>query len=503
MHIKFHGNQMFDYLQVFGKEAGEIDSIVFDSRKSQDGSVFFCMKGFNENGETFIEEAISKGTTVVVSENGKRMKDLSKQYPNLTFIEVWNTRTAAAQFSAAFYENSYRSLFLMGVTGTNGKTTVASYIRSIFNALGKPTGMIGTNGIWSSKEKLPFRGSTPTTPEAPDLHRIFSEYVKQGEEAAVMEVSSIALDQKRVEGLQFNVAVHTNLSPEHMEYHKTFENYREAKLELFKQTDKAVVNVDDVLGTEILSVCPGKVLTYSLDRETAADIHAYALTPSDTGTSAVIEMDGKAHNVFLPVFGEYNAANVLAAICTALHAGYSLSRVLEAAEKIEPVEGRFQIVWGKQKQKIIIDYAHTPTAMDQLLKEAKKQNNGRRIILMLMGIGIRDFSKMPRMAETAEGRADHIVVSVDHPGDHEPQVIIEKVLSGFKHPDDPSIHTAPNRKEAVRKALSLSEEEDIVLLTSGCINGGQIVKGKSIPHSDERVIEEYFAENGCDQQQSI
>lgn len=502
MYIHFPGNKMFDYIEVYGREAGEVTSIVFDSRKSQKGAAFFCMKGLNQDGEAFIDEALHKGSTGIVSQNGKRMKELSLSYPDLTFIEVLNTRTAAAQFSAAFYHNSSRDLFLTGVTGTNGKTTVASYIRSILNALGMPAGMIGTNGIWSSREKLSFRGSTPTTPEAPDLHRIFSEYAAHGEKAAVMEVSSIALDQKRVEGIQFDVAVHTNLSPEHMEYHKTFENYREAKLKLFKQADKAVVNADDVLGAEILSVFPGRVLTYSLNRDVEADIHAYAITPSETGTSAVIEMNGQAQHVFLPLFGEYNIANILAAVCTALHGGFSLSHVLEAAEKIEPVEGRFQVVWGKEKQKIIIDYAHTPTALDQLLKEVKKQK-GRRVILMLMGIGIRDFSKMPRMAATAEGRADQIVVSVDHPGDHEPQLVIDQVLSGFRNPEDPSISTALNREEAVRKALSLSSEGDIVLLTSGCINGAQIVKGQSIPHSDEKVIEEYFEQNGCGQQRSI
>lgn len=307
-----------------------------------------------------------------------------------------------------------------------------------------------------------------------------------------MEVSSVATEQKRVEGIEFDIAIHTNLSPEHLEFHGTFDNYRKAKLRLFQQAKKAVVNIDDDgMAKEILDMHSGEVLTYSLDKRSDADVKASNLKTIGHETFFELMVKGKSYIVRAPIIGDYNVANVLAAICTALHSGHSVHQILLALTSLEGPEGRFELLTEYGNRKIILDYAHTPTALQNLLKEVKKLKY-KRLIVLITGIGIRDKGKMPLMAETVEGQADDIVVSVDHPGYDDPDDIISRVLSGFSNPAADNIYTERTRAEGVLSALSLSDEEDLILLTSGCINGAQLIKGKEVPHSDKDIIKNYF-----------
>ncbi|MGD7045012.1 UDP-N-acetylmuramoyl-L-alanyl-D-glutamate--2,6-diaminopimelate ligase [Jeotgalibacillus proteolyticus] len=481
-------------LRQYGTLEGPITSIAFDSRAIINGSAFFCIKGENADGHDYIVEAIENGAILIAGTDAGQFEVLSKEYPGCTFILVQDVRYAMAHFSIFFYNHVHESLQTIGVTGTNGKTTVATFVRSLLNQLDVPAGSIGTNGICSSKGQITFKKSTPTTPEAPDLHHIFQLLSEEQDQAAVMEVSSIAVDQKRVEGIHFDIAIHTNLSSEHLEYHKTFEHYKEAKMKLFKQASRSIINYDDEgMGRDLINEAQGEVLTYSLKTTSGADLIADKIHVTEEGTSFELVYQNRSYIVHSPVFGDYNVANLLTAIGVGIFNGFNIETMLPALARIENPAGRFQVIDQYGERKIILDYAHTPVALENLIEEAKKLDH-RKLIVMIAGIGIRDFNKMPLMAKTIEGKADKIVVTVDHPGFYDPKKIVNQVMTGFSDQTASNIYTSLTREEGVITSLELSGNDDIVILTSGCINGAQIVKGKEIPHSDEEIIQDYFSE---------
>ncbi|QHJ69359.1 UDP-N-acetylmuramoyl-L-alanyl-D-glutamate--2,6-diaminopimelate ligase [Planococcus halotolerans] len=492
MNIQFTEIPHLTSLSLNGPKVQEITSIVYNSVETKQGSAFFCVTGENTDGHLYIEEAIDKGACAIIGTDKDMLNQHFNLFPQVTFLQVENSKVAMAHISNYFYGNSQDRLIKVGVTGTNGKTTTATFVYSLFNLLEMPCGFLGTTGIWSSTGKLAYKKSTPTTPISSDIHNIFSQLSAQGDVSAAMEVSSIALDQKRVEGIIFDVAIHTNISEEHMEYHKTFTHYLQSKLELFRQAKSAVINLDDAgMSQEILEIAQYPCLTYSADPDSGADLIWGDCRTLDEGLAFNLIYGGIARRVQVPIFGEYNAGNLTAAIAAALLAGKSIEEILAVLPELPQVEGRFQVLAGPEGRKIILDYAHTPVAIELVLNEAKKLPH-RRLIAMIAGIGIRDFSKMPKMAKAAEGRADTIIVTVDHPGYNDPNDVVDAVVKGFTVPYKQEVLTAPLRKDAVIEALKASGPEDIILLSSGCINGAQIIKGEYIPHSDEEIIEEFF-----------
>lgn len=478
--------------QLVGPTSQRVLHLAYHSKHVKNSSLFFSMKGENADGYQFIEEAIQKGAVGVFGSVHRCFQQLHDKYPHCTFIVVDDVRKTMANISKFYFQQADEKLKTIGVTGTNGKTTVAAYVRSLLTLLRLPTGSIGTTGIWSSHKKLTYQKSTPTTPESIDLHQIFHDLETFGDEAAVMEVSSIAIDQKRVEGILFDVAIHTNFSEEHLEYHKTMEHYKNCKMKLFEQAKTAVINVDDdLMGKDLLQLFKNPMVTYSLNKNSNATLRADSISVEEKGTTFELHYKDNIYPVTVPVFGEYNIANVLSAIGTALLLNFHIEDILNVLPQLASPEGRFQVIEGPQNQKIILDYAHTPVALTRLLQEVKKLTYNR-LIVMIAGIGIRDFNKMPKMASIIEGQADEVVVTVDHPGFHNPNDIIDQVFTGFAHPNASNLHRAPTRREGVLKSLELGGANDVILLTSGCINGSQIVKGEYIPHSDEAIIEPYY-----------
>ncbi|TLS37025.1 UDP-N-acetylmuramoyl-L-alanyl-D-glutamate--2,6-diaminopimelate ligase [Pseudalkalibacillus caeni] len=477
---------------IYGPKSQHVSHLCFHSKRAKESSVFFSMKGKEKDGHHYIEEAIERGAVAVFGSNPDNIIPFAEKYPACTFLLVDDVRRAMACFSKFYYQNSDEKIRTIGVTGTNGKTTVAAYVKSLLTLLGLPTGSIGTTGIESSRKKLVYKKSTPTTPESLDLHHIFNDFYKLEDGAAVMEVSSIAIDQQRVDGIRFDTAIHTNISEEHLEYHGTFEHYLECKLKLFDQAETAVINLDDsVMGEELNRTFKGSKVTYSLSPDSPADIKAGNIETTASGTAFDLYVGGAVLKVTVPVFGDYNVANILSAIGTAMLQGYKIEEIVSALPEVKGPEGRFEIIEGPDRQRVILDYAHTPVALAKLVKEVKKLEYDR-LIVMIAGIGIRDFNKMPKMAETIEGKADEIVVTVDHPGYNEPVEIIDQVMTGFDTPEAPNIHTTLTRKEGILQSLKLGGPTDIILLTSGCINGAQLVKGEEVPHSDREIIENFF-----------
>ncbi|TWT04236.1 UDP-N-acetylmuramoyl-L-alanyl-D-glutamate--2,6-diaminopimelate ligase [Planococcus sp. CPCC 101016] len=498
MEILLTSIPSFPVIKQFGPEKSEVSSIEYNSTRAVKGCAFFCVPGDNTDGHLYISEAIANGATTIVGSNETIMTEYAAQHPTLSFALVVNVRAALAYMSDFFYRSPQKKLIKVGVTGTNGKTTTATYVYNLFNLLGVSCGFIGTTGILGANGKIPFYKSTPTTPISSDIHKIFEKFVTEGDRAVSMEVSSIALDQKRVEGICFDVAIHTNISEEHLEYHKTFEHYLQSKLLLFKQAKATVVNIDDEgMAEEILEVISYPHLTYSSQLNSGADLIWTACESSDTGLKFDLCYQEKRWPVHVPLYGEYNAANLTAAIGAALLSGIELEAILAVLPKMSQVEGRFQVIHGPENRKVILDYAHTPVALSAVLHEVKKLSH-KRLIALIAGIGIRDFSKMPKMARAAEGKADVLVVTVDHPGDNEPGTVIDAVLKGFTVPYKQQVVTAPSRREAVLAALQESGPDDLILLSSGSINGAQIVKGEYVPHSDEAIIEEFFSSKAGD-----
>jgi UDP-N-acetylmuramoyl-L-alanyl-D-glutamate--2,6-diaminopimelate ligase len=477
---------------LFGPESQEISSIAYNSADVISGSAFFCIVGENTDGHLFIAEAIEKGALAIIGSELLQLKDYADKHREVTFIAVKDPRQALAAVSIHFSEKAQDRLVKVGITGTNGKTTTATYVYNLFNLLGVSCGFLGTTGIYNSAGKLPYKKSTPTTPMSSDIHQIFSQLAAFGDRAAAMEVSSIALDQKRVEGILFDVAVHTNISEEHLEYHQTFEHYLACKLRLFRQAKTAVINLDDSgMAKEILEIAAYPVLTYSRKPHSGADLIWTNICIGESGMQFDLQYGGRTYRVEVPLYGEYNAGNLTAAIGAALLSGVTVEQILSVLPRMPQVEGRFQLIAGPEGRKIILDYAHTPVALDLVMTEVKKLPHNR-LIALIAGIGIRDFSKMPKMAKAAEGKADVIVVTVDHPGFNDPDVVVNEVLKGFAVPYKQQVLTASTRRAAVISALQESRPNDIILLSSGCINGAQNIRGEFVPHSDEEIIADFF-----------
>ncbi|WP_241536068.1 Mur ligase family protein [Indiicoccus explosivorum] len=492
MNIQFDSGSPIKPIVLQGPDRQNIVSAVYNSADAVPGAAFFCIHGEKTDGHLYIQEALDHGAKAVIGSDESAMDAFAPRYPEVTFALVEDVREAMAQAAIMLSGGAQERLLKVGVTGTNGKTTVASYIRNLLNLTGIPCGFIGTNGVWTSGSKMTFRKTTPTTPLSADLHRIFSMLDEQGNKAVSMEVTSIAIDQRRVAGIEFDVAVHTNLSEEHLEYHGTIDHYRNAKLELFRQAKAAVVNLDDEgMAGEILAEAACPILTVSQQPSSGADLVWTNCEGEEDGMAFDLIWQGIRHSVTMPLFAEYNVGNMALAIGALLQAGIPFSRIKPVLPDVDQVEGRFQRIEGPDGRKIIIDYAHTPIALDKVLEAANKLPHNR-LIALIAGIGIRDFGKMPKMAKAAEGKADMLVVTVDHPGDHDPSAVVEEVMKGFTFPYKQEVRKAMTRREAVETALRESGPNDLILLTSGCINGAQIVKGEYVPHSDEEIIEEFF-----------
>lgn len=492
MNIQFDRIPKLSIAERFGPAAQEISSIVYNSNDVNGHAAFFCVAGENTDGHLYIPEAIERGASAIIGSDSRLLAKYAEQHAGISFVSVRDVRQALALASIFFFGGAQDRLVKVGVTGTNGKTTTATYVYNLFNLLNIRCGFIGTTGVFNSAGKFPYKKSTPTTPISSDIHQIFSQLVTNGEGAVSMEVSSIALDQKRVEGIIFDVAIHTNISEEHLEYHKTFDHYLNSKLRLFNQAKSAVVNLDDDgMAEQILAVADYQALSYSRSADTGADLVWENLDSNSSGMKFDLRYDGRVFKVEVPLFGEYNAGNLTAAIGAALLSGASMEQILSVLPRMPQVEGRFQLIAGPEGRKIILDYAHTPVALDLVMREVGKLPH-KRLIALIAGIGIRDFAKMPKMAKAAEGKADVIIVTVDHPDFHDPNEVVNEVLKGFTVPYKQQVLTAETRKEAVMAALKESGPDDIVLLSSGCINGAQIVRGEFVPHSDEEIIEGYF-----------
>lgn len=459
----------------------DIAGITYDSRKVEEGYLFVAITGFKSDGHQFIANAVENGAKAIIVE-----KDAEAS--GVAVIKVEDSRKALAQLSAKFYGYPSKELTVVGVTGTNGKTTTTYLIESMLKELGIKTGLIGTikTKIGDKEED-----ASRTTPESVDLQRIFAEMLEDGVTHAVMEVSSHALELDRVLGVDFDRQVFTNLSQDHLDFHESFEDYLAAKIKLFKMNDKpSIINVDDVRSEAIIKEARGEVISYSINSE--ADLKAEEIEVNKKGVSYTLKTNQEKLAIKLNLTGRFNVYNSLAAIGTVYSLGFSLAEIKKGLEKIEGVPGRFQIINEGQDFGVIVDYAHTPDGMENVLNTASEFTKGRKIVVFGCG-GDRDRTKRPIMGRIGVTLGDFAIVTSDNPRSEEPMAIIEDIKAGIEEEgkvEGEEYIIIEDRATAIKEAIKLAKSEDIVIIVGKGHETYQILKDKTIDFDDREIARE-------------
>src|SRR5215471_16628748 len=416
-------------LQVIGPVDRPVENIAYDSRRVQRRTMFVALRGEKADGHQFIGHAIDKGASVIVAEG--EQKD-----PRVTCLLVENTRTALADFSAAFYGHPSRKLKLAAVTGTNGKTTTTFLIKHICEIAGWRCGLIGTVRYEIGERILP---AIRTTPESLDLQELLAQITNAGCRAAAMEVSSHALAQDRVRGLEWNVAVFTNLTQDHLDFHRTMESYFDSKAKLFIQLGRqekkrepvAIVNIDDPYGERLLGKIEMGVAIVTYGMGVKADFRASNYRVEFSGTSYQLDARGKSYLVRVPLIGSFNVANSVAALAAANALGVNLRDAVLSLGKSPQVPGRLELVRAKRQFQVFIDYAHTPDALRNVLKTLRELEPHRLIVVFGCG-GNRDRQKRPLMGEMTDRHADYAIITSDNPRNEDPGAIVDETEKGFR-----------------------------------------------------------------------
>lgn len=473
-------------LKTIGNLNTEISGICYDTRRIRKGDLFFCFKGVNVDGHDFAEEAIEHGAAGLVTE---KELEINSNFQ----VVVENSRQVMALSASRFFDFPSKKLKVIGVTGTNGKTTTVFMIENILRNAGRKTGLIGTVEYRILKNSIPV---THTTPESLELQELFYFMVESAVEDVVMEVSSHAIDQRRIAGTEFDILVFTNLSQDHLDYHGTLENYKKAKSSLFFENRKIpwVINVDDEAGKEIVSTgreMEVDVITYSLEGD--ATVTGEILNMSIKGTELlIIRPDGEV-SVNLPLIGHFNAYNALASASVAFLAGVNAEETAYGLSTVKQVPGRFEVIDAGQDFLTVVDYAHTPDSLRKVLESAKSllNKNGRLITVFGCG-GDRDREKRPKMGFIAANNSDLVIMTSDNPRSEEPEKIIKEIEAGIPISDIHKVKVEVDRKTAIGKAIELASSGDIVLVAGKGHETYQIFKDKTIHFDDREEIRNYL-----------
>ena len=466
----------------------EISGISYNSKTTKKGDIFICMVGEHTDGHEYAQMAIDNGAAALLVEH----KVEGVKVPQ---VQVDSTRHKIADIADRFYSSPSKGLNLIGITGTNGKTTVTHLIQKIFEENGQKCALIGTLGYKLSSNGE-YRDAKHTTPQAPELQATL-RMIKDVEKIdnVVMEVSSHALEQNRVGGCRFNGAVLTNLTQDHLDYHITMENYFKAKAILFEgltDGEFAVINIDDEYGNRFLGVVPEGVRKFTYGVKKEADVMAKDINFSLNGAEFKLVYGGKAYSVNLHMNGMFSVYNVLAALTAALAMGIDINISLKALQNVHGVAGRFEIV--NKKPLVIVDYAHTPDGLENVLKAAREitPTDGNLICMFGCG-GDRDATKRPKMGAIAQKLADKIVITSDNPRSEDPQQIITDIIAGLKSVDPDIVTVEPDRGEAIALLKTIANNNDVVLLAGKGHEDYQILKDKTIHFDDREQARKVFA----------
>ncbi|WP_075841519.1 UDP-N-acetylmuramoyl-L-alanyl-D-glutamate--2,6-diaminopimelate ligase [Clostridium perfringens] len=466
-----------DYEVIKGNEESKVQNIRYDNRKIEQGDAFVCVKGFKVDGHSFIGDAIKKGANVLIVQ-----EDVSVQ-EDITIIKVRDTRKALSIMSSNYFGNPKDKLKIIGITGTNGKTTSAFIIKSILEKAGFMTGLIGTIANYIGNKKV---DAVRTTPESYELHELFKNMVDAGVEYCVMEVSSHSLELDRVYGIQFEEGIFTNLTRDHLDFHKTFENYYNAKFKLFERSNHSIINLDDPYGANIVKDIEErgvktKVSTFSIEKE--SDFKAFEIKSHSNGSEFKVNLE-KVEEFYINIPGEYNIYNSLGCIICAHNLNIPMDKIKEGLSDVV-IPGRCELV-AKEKNlpySIIIDYAHTPDGLENVLTTVKAFTKNRMISVFGCG-GDRDKVKRPQMGKIGCELSDIVIITSDNPRSEEPMDIINDIVKPLNY-DNFVIEV--NRKEAIRKAMNMALEGDVIVIAGKGHETYQILKDETI-HFDEREV---------------
>ncbi len=467
-------------ISVSGRTDVDVTAICFDSRKVEKGSMFIAVRGVSSDGHAFISEVIQKGAAAIVCEELPEIE----AHADCTIIQVKDSSEALGMIASNFYDSPSSKLKLVGVTGTNGKTTTVTLLYRLFKKLGYKTGLLSTVENIIEDTVIP---STHTTPDAISLNKLLADMVKTGCTHCFMEVSSHAAVQRRIAGLQFAGGLFSNITHDHLDYHKTFDEYIKAKKLFFDGLPNdsfALINSDDKRGRVMIQNTRAKTYTYSL--LALADFKGKLISTTMQG----LEMDVDGIQAWFRLIGNFNAYNLLAVYATAVLLGEDKEEVLMQLSTIEAANGRFEQQISATRITVIVDYAHTPDALKNVLETITELKGAHKIITVVGCGGNRDAAKRPVMADIACQFSDHVVLTSDNPRNEEPQDILAEMEKGVRIVDKKKVLSVLDRKEAIKVACTLASTGDIILVAGKGHETYQEIKGIKYPFDDRLIIKE-------------
>lgn len=471
-------------LEIVGEKDIDILDLAFDSRKVNDGSLFFAVRGTQVDGHEYIEKAVAQGAKAIVCE-----KMPKKKADNVTYIQVDNSAYVLGVSASNFFDNPSRKLKLVGVTGTNGKTTIATLLYRLFTDAGYSCGLLSTIENIVSHEVIP---STHTTPDPLELNALLQKMVECGCEYAFMEVSSHSVDQDRIAGLHFAGGIFTNLTHDHLDYHKTMANYRNAKKKFFDNlpdTAFALTNLDDKNGAVMLQNTRAKKLSYALKHD--ADFKGIVLESHFDGM--LLKVNGT--EVFSQLVGGFNASNLLAIYGAAIALGFNKDELLVEISKLHGANGRFDMVYSDNGIIGIVDYAHTPDALENVLTTINDVRKHKETLFTVVGCGgNRDTTKRPEMAAVAVKLSDRVILTSDNPRNEDPDEIIRQMQAGIAAEDSSKVLSITNRHEAIRVAVAMAKKGDIILVAGKGHENYQEINGIKNHFDDKEELSKAFKE---------
>lgn len=477
--------QGMETVSIDGNTGVEITNLGYDSRKAGKGTLFFCLQGPHADGHDYAARAEEAGAAAIVME---------REIPALTGravrILVKDVREALSHIAARFYDYPSRDMEIVGITGTNGKTSTTYLTKAVLEAWGKKVGLIGTITNLIGDVKIPGHN---TTPEADELQKLFRDMAELDVTHVVMEVSSHSLALKRVDDCRFAVGVFTNLTQDHLDFHGTMEAYREAKARLFAMSDNAVINIDDAAGRYFAERATGRVITYGIVEE--ADVLADEVFIDATGaTFTMLFPDDTALPIRLRTPGRFSVYNALAAGAACYALGAPPDVIQAGLNGVEPIHGRFEVIPTDTDYTVILDYAHTPDGLENILKTARAFVMGRLMLLFGCG-GDRDQDKRPKMGRIGGEYADFCIVTSDNPRSEEPSAIIDQILTGLT-PTGCSHRVIENRKDAIRYALAHAQKDDVLILAGKGHETYQELKDETIHFDEKEIVAAILREEG-------
>lgn len=460
----------------------EITGVNIDSRKIKDGHLFVAIKGTQVDGHQFIGKAIELGAKAILCEDMPQDKN-----DGICYIQVASTEDAVGKVATLFFGDPTKHLKLVGVTGTNGKTTIATLLYNMFRKFGYKVGLVSTVCNFIDDKAVP---ADHTTPDPIELNELLSEMVKAGCEYAFMECSSHAIHQKRIGGLRFTGGIFTNLTRDHLDYHKTFENYRNAKKAFFDGLPKtafAITNADDRNGMVMVQNTKATIKTYSTCQ--MADFRARIIEMHFAGM--YLDIDG--HEVGVQFIGKFNVSNLLAVYAAARMLGKQPEEILVAMSTLHSVSGRLEPIQSPDGYTAIVDYAHTPDALENVLNAIHEVLNGKGKVITVCGAGgNRDKGKRPLMAQEAVRQSDRVIITSDNPRFEEPQDIINDMVAGLNKDEMKKVITITDRKEAIKTACMMAQKGDVILVAGKGHENYQEIKGVKHHFDDKEVLHEIF-----------